>query len=479
VQNTIIEPFQAVRDLDVNALRDMGNPEEEWCLPELKGLTREAGIALLDRAAEVGLLTALGRGYYRIHPALPWFFRRLFDQCYPERRNAATRAFGAAMGRVGHYYWRQYQDGNRDVIGVLAAEEANLLQARGLARSNGWWHCLIGTMQGLGRFYDHTGRAAEWSRLVEEIVPDFIDPATDGPLPGKDADWSLVTQYRVHLAENARQWDRAERLQRQRVSWNRQRAAAILAKPQQAWTEDEKNAVRTLATSLHGLSEIQREQGSAECVHGYREALSHAEQIQDSQGAAACAANLGHAYEDLPGIRDLALAERWYQRSLDLHAKKDRIRRAGCLVQLGSVAYERFLDASKAGRPPEECHGYLSQAERYNRQALEMFPANAVRELGPTHHQLGIVYAAAGQIDTALRHYRESIRYYETMKDRFGAGQSRFNAALALAGAGRFADARDWAQAALRDYQACENADERVVETLKLLECIESGLRGT
>src|ERR1035437_5283440 len=116
-------------------------------------------------------------------------------------------------------------------------------------------------MQGLGRFYDHTGRAAEWSRLVEEIVPDFIDPATDGPLPGKDADWILTTQYRVHLAENARQGDRAERLQGQRVSWNRQRAAAILAKPQQAWMEEKKNAVRTLATSLHGLSEIQREQG--------------------------------------------------------------------------------------------------------------------------------------------------------------------------------------------------------------------------
>ena len=32
---------------------------------------------LLDRAAEIGLLTAHGGGYYAIHPAVPWFFRRL------------------------------------------------------------------------------------------------------------------------------------------------------------------------------------------------------------------------------------------------------------------------------------------------------------------------------------------------------------------------------------------------------------------
>jgi hypothetical protein len=476
-QLALLHLFQGF--VDVDALRWMGIPEAEWCLPEVKGLTRELGIALLDRAAEVGLLTALGGGYYRIHPALPWFFRRLFEEYYPEKRIAATRAFVEAMGVLGNYYHDRYEAGNREVIGVLGAEEANLLHARGLARSNGWWGSVIGTMQGLQQFYLHTGRGAEWPRLVEEIVPDFVDPATDGPLPGEEEEWSLVTRYRVLLAENARQWDRAERLQSVDVGWNRQNAAAILAKPPQARTAREKNAVRTLASSLHELSEIQREQDSAKCVDGYLEAISLAEQIQDSQGAAACAFNLGHAYEDLPGIRDLVLAERWYQRGLDLHAEEDRMGRGVCLGQLGTVAYERFLDARKAGRPPEECLGHLSQAEQYYRQALEMFPANAVRQLGTAHNQLGLVYAAAGQIDTALRHYRESIRYREAMQDRFGAGQSRENAAIALARAGRFADACDWAQSALHDFQACENADQEIVDTLKLLEQIESDLQAT
>jgi hypothetical protein len=80
-QLALLHLFQGF--VDVGVLRLMGAPEAEWCLPDVKGLTREAGIALLDRAAEVGLLTAMGGGHYRIHPALPWYFRQLFEQHYP------------------------------------------------------------------------------------------------------------------------------------------------------------------------------------------------------------------------------------------------------------------------------------------------------------------------------------------------------------------------------------------------------------
>jgi tetratricopeptide (TPR) repeat protein len=138
-----------------------------------------------------------------------------------------------------------------------------------------------------------------------------------------------------------------------------------------------------------------------------------------------------------------------------------------------------LLDARKADRPPEECLGHHSNAERYYKRALEMFPANAVQGLAATRSLLGTIYAEVAQIDTALRHYRESIRYHEVMQDRFGAGQTRRHAALVLARAGRFVDAREWAQSALRDYQACENADQDVVKTLKLLEQIESDLRAS
>ncbi|MGQ0605094.1 MAG: CHAT domain-containing protein [Anaerolineales bacterium] len=211
--------------VDVDALRFMGNPEADYCLTEVRGLTRESGIALLDRAAEIGLLTVHGNGYYLIHPALPWYFKSLFEQHYPPEPSdqaespsaishqlSATRALVEALGELGNYYHHEYGAGNRDVISALAAEEANLLHARQLARTNGWWNALTSTMQGLRSLYGHTGRRAEWARLVNEIVPGFVDPVTDGPLPGREEEWSLVTAYRVRLAREARQWAEAERL---------------------------------------------------------------------------------------------------------------------------------------------------------------------------------------------------------------------------------------------------------------------------
>jgi hypothetical protein len=63
--------------------------------PEVRGLSQEEGIVLLDRAAEMGLLTSHGGGYYGIHPALPWFFKGLFERCYRSEGLAAVRAFVA------------------------------------------------------------------------------------------------------------------------------------------------------------------------------------------------------------------------------------------------------------------------------------------------------------------------------------------------------------------------------------------------
>jgi hypothetical protein len=79
-QLALLHFFQGFVDVDV--LVAMGTEEADWGLPALRGLTREQGIALLDRAAEVGLLTALGGGYYRIHPALPWYFKQLYEEYY-------------------------------------------------------------------------------------------------------------------------------------------------------------------------------------------------------------------------------------------------------------------------------------------------------------------------------------------------------------------------------------------------------------
>ena len=193
---------------------------------------------MLDRAAEVGLLDAHSGGYYTIHPALPWYFRGLFGCYYPsEVGDTARRAFVEAIGALGDFYHNQYNEGNRRVLSALAAEEDNLLAAWRIALEYGWWPHVISVMQGLRTLYGETGRDRAWQALVENVVPYFVDPETDGPLPGRDEVWSLVTEYRVRLAGNVREWAVAERLQRARVEWNKRSAQPALETTADKWND--------------------------------------------------------------------------------------------------------------------------------------------------------------------------------------------------------------------------------------------------
>jgi hypothetical protein len=193
--------------VDVDALIMMGSLKTDDRVPILASLDRETALGLLDRAAGIGVLTRLGGGYYRIHPALPSFLAELFAIHHgpPESPAAeqAVRAYTSTIGDVGNYCWKQYEAGHQTIIDVLTVEEANLLRALDLARSNGWWNAVMRCMQGLRTLYEHTGRNTEWARLVEELIPDLADPDTGGPLPGRDDHWILLTDYRVGLARAA------------------------------------------------------------------------------------------------------------------------------------------------------------------------------------------------------------------------------------------------------------------------------------
>ena len=175
------------------------------------------------------MLTPHGGGYYTIHPALPWFFRRCSSNIIPNevqlatRRHyqsstdhhhwRATRAFVESIGELGNYYHDQYEDGNRDVIAPLRSEEANLLHARALARQHGWWDRAHRHHAGTSTLYSHTGRRAEWQRLVEEIVPDFVG-ADDLPLSGREEQWGISYTIAGVPGKRSPQLAAAEHLQR-------------------------------------------------------------------------------------------------------------------------------------------------------------------------------------------------------------------------------------------------------------------------
>jgi tetratricopeptide (TPR) repeat protein len=178
------------------------------------------------------------------------------------------------------------------------------------------------------------------------------------------------------------------------------------------------------------------------------------QRIGDRRAEATVALNLGHAYKNVPALRDLDQAEHWYQRYLQLLEEHDTFGRARGTGQLGNIAHERFKDARAAGAPGEQQLRYLNQSADAYHQALGLLPDNAVDELAVTHHSLGNIYGEAGDTATALGHYQRAIQYRERQDDRYGAGWARYDAAVTLAEAGRQHDALLYARAALRDLEA-------------------------
>jgi tetratricopeptide (TPR) repeat protein len=285
-----------------------------------------------------------------------------------------------------------------------------------------------------------------------------VDLSTDGPLPGREEEWGLVIGDRVRLAIDERQWAKAERLQHLVGEHFRERAAEALGLKPAEMDRVQRNSIRSLGVSIELLGQIQLKLYQPSCVASYKEALALSELISDRTGAAICALNLGHAYNDVPTLRDLTKAEEWYQRSLKLFDEGDYQGQAKALAQLGFIAFERFNEGRKAEQPKDKVIGHAHAAIDFYHRSLNFTPSDALDDLATDHYQLGNVYTELEDFDRAFSHYHKAIRYRETAGNLYGAASARFKMALALGRARRYADARQYISAALRGYQAIGDA---------------------
>ncbi len=472
----LLHLFQGFVDADV--LSTMGDSRSKWSLQSVHNLQRASGIALLNRVAEIGLLIALSGGYYVIHPAVPWFLKTEFDTFYrsdaPDHsRTDAIRAYVEAMSNWANYYHDRYQEGDTRVLTILAAEEFNLLHAHRLARQNGWWNCVISTMRGLHSLYDYHGRRAEWKRLVEEIVPDFVDLRTDSFLPGREEAWRIVNDYRVDIAFRERRLIDAERLQRMRLQWASAEAQPALAIATGKLSQEQRDTIRNLASSYHMLGRIQHELASPMCLKAFEDSCALSERVGDELSAAKTAQEIGNVYVALDSLKDLGNAELWFTRSLKLKSEANVLGRARSLGSLGSVSLENFSALLQQGKAKEASEHLLKAAERFE-EALRLFPVDALADRAVGHHQLGIVYSHLRNWNQALLNYSKSITFREQMADTYGAGQSRYNVAVALMSAGRYNDALSYAQAALYNFVAYGGRAETMAgKTRELIAHIE------
>jgi tetratricopeptide (TPR) repeat protein len=463
--------------VDVDVLVAMGDPDRTWWLPNLRGLTRDEGIVLLDRAAEVGLLEGHRSGYYSIHPVLPWYFKRSFDKYYPSApanshepsAEHAIRAFISAEGALAATYVQLLRDDADHLVPYLVAEAPNLLYALHLARQRQLWAEIGPILQGLSEAQTPGGRWREMKALVEQLVPEVVDPATEGPVEGREVAWEEVQRLRGEIAILERNLDEAARAHGAVLRWTRTVAGPILARSTDTWDEAERIEVHNLAVSIGRSGKVLLEAQNPSVVETVKEAFDLFERLNETHDMATAALDLGNAYLSVPAIRDLDEAERWYQRSLDLRGETDNVSKSMVWSALGRLARQRLLEARDNGEAIDKHSEYARQAISYWERALNLLPKHEMGHRAAVHQYLAHLLEDLGELDSAGGCHRESIRLHDERGDVFSAAVGRTQLAANLLRSERYDEALDWARAALDAFQGMRPAPMQQIQDTQAL----------
>jgi tetratricopeptide (TPR) repeat protein len=523
--------------VDLDRIVAMVAPHRSWALGELAkalgGSRTKNADSPLERARRLGLLVAEEEKFYRIEPALNERLSELFTARYPgaagaakqndtlaERRSSlkstlsggflseqlrnrfsgrresdedesepeplgedradkaekAIRAFVQSYSDWGRRVGAELRAGQLDGISRVDRNEANLLHACQLARQREWWDITVGPLLALGSLYEHTGRATIWQELVEDLAIDCVDPRTRGPIHGRDEFWRAVIEQRIRLAMRQGSFTWALELQKVAASWDRQQVEDALGLPFEELDIRQRSGLLNLAESLNRLGAIARSDSAP--LHGVeQEAIELCEKLGEDVRAADWSYDLALNYTEAPGIRDLSRAEKWLRRGLeylpDQHPAKARF-----LAALGQVSWERFRAARQGERPESELIRHLADSRQYYQRAIEHDASSDYESLAKHNLQYGHASYSMGDIDRALPHYREAIRFDQLRRNTFGAAKTRFNLAIALRDVGRLGESRKYAVAAFGELQRLEGpiSEDLFDRARKLVMNIESRL---
>src|SRR5271168_2514676 len=157
VDEDVLGPFSAAAGVPAR-FAEMG--KEEWA-------------GLLQRLGSVGLLSRLGAGMYRLHPALPaWLtaaWRASAGAGFAAERAAADYALLTAYAQMGQWLSRQIAGGAAELaFGLLDRQRATMGRLLGQALAGGRYAEAQALVQPLNDFWD--GRVWVWRRMAGSIA---------------------------------------------------------------------------------------------------------------------------------------------------------------------------------------------------------------------------------------------------------------------------------------------------------------------
>jgi tetratricopeptide (TPR) repeat protein len=387
------------------------------------GVSTKTWAEVLHAAAWAGLLTGLGGGMYRIHPALPAYlaarWRTEEPEGYDGQRANATSALLSAYAALGDWLRRQIDSGDAGLAyAVIGLQQRTMGHLFGYALDGHLWEDALALAEPLTGYWDSRGLyadAAAWTDRVRLAVEHTDGSPPELGSPRGDL-WSFFVGAQALRQLGSGQLDTAERTYRELLAMLQTHP---ISPPQQT----------NLAVVYSSLGRIARERGRLdEAADFAAQSLAIKKKLGDRPGMAASYHLLGMVAQDRG---QLDKASYWYARSLAITEKLGN--RRGMAIsyhELGLVAHGR---------------GLLDEAADWYARSLAIEEELGNRPgIAGSYHQLGLVAQDRGLLDEATDWYARSLAITEELGDRHAMAISYHQLGMVAQGRGRFDEATGW-----------------------------------
>jgi tetratricopeptide (TPR) repeat protein len=384
------------------------------------GTSKEQWTGVLEDAARVGLLSPIGGGMYRIHPALPGYLAAAWQAAspggYEEERQAAEQALCSACAAFSRWLTGQIASGDAAVAyAVIGLERQTLGAMLGHALDHHAWGDADGIVRALNPYWNTRGLSGEAAAWADRILDATAAPG-QGPDAATESLWLFTLGQQAARQRKAGQPDQAAQTYRQILAWQ-------LGQPQTEWTRG------NVAVTYHQLGMTALDRGRLdEADDWYRKSLAIKEELSDRPAMASTYHQLGRTAQDRGRLDE---ADAWYRKALTIEEELgNRPHIASTYHQLGNTAYLR---------------GRLDEADAWYRKSLTIEEELGNLEgMALTYGQLGTAALDRGRLDEADDWYRKALTIFEELGDRPHAAGAYHQLGIAALDRGRLDEADDW-----------------------------------
>jgi tetratricopeptide (TPR) repeat protein len=427
------------------------------------GISRQEWTAVLEDAARIGLLTGVGGGMYRIHPALPSYLAASWHADnpagYDREREACEQALCTASAAYSRWLTGQIASGNTALAYAAIGLQRRTLGAmlRHALDRRAWDDATL-IVWVLDTYWDTRGLGEEAAAWADRILDATADPGRDTPATVTLAGelWMYTALQQAYRQHNAGQPDQAAETYRLALAY-------LQDQPETEWTR------RNISVNFHQLGRTAQDRGRLdEAEDWYRKSLAIKEELGDRPGMATTYGQLGITAQDRGRLDE---AEDWYRKSLAIFEElRDHPHMALTYLHLGNAAQrlwrldqadewyrkslaineelgDRLSVASTYGQLGNTARRRrrLDQAEDWYRQALTVFEELGNRPyIAGAFHQLGNTAGVRGRLEEADDWYRKSLAIFEELGDHPGMGEIYHQLGMTAQARGRLEEADDW-----------------------------------